>query len=87
LFTFDYCSFQSYVAALSESFTLKFRLVKSLLFTLPQRVQIQAGEAGSLPEAHTCFNMLVLPICRSLPELENRLRIALTEGLEGFELA
>lgn len=48
--------------------------------------QIEAGAPTALPVAHTCFNMLVLPVCASLQQLEGKLRIALTEGLEGFEL-
>ncbi|EKX46500.1 hypothetical protein GUITHDRAFT_86719 [Guillardia theta CCMP2712] len=39
-----------------------------------------------LPEAHVCFNQLVLPPAGSEEILREKLRIAVREGREGFEL-
>uniref|UniRef100_UPI00358E8D0A apoptosis-resistant E3 ubiquitin protein ligase 1 isoform X2 n=1 Tax=Myxine glutinosa TaxID=7769 RepID=UPI00358E8D0A len=39
---------------------------------------------GTLPTAHTCFNQLCLPTYDSCQELHKMLKIAITEGSEGF---
>ena len=40
-----------------------------------------------LPTAHTCFNQLCLPRYSSPEILHARLRVAITEGCEGFAMA
>ena len=52
----------------------------------PQRFQIQRayGAADRLPSAHTCFNQLDLPEYGSKEQLAARLRMAISEGHEGF---
>jgi len=39
-----------------------------------------------LPEAHVCFNQLVLPPALSQSTLAEKLMLAVREGREGFEL-
>ncbi|CAG2174693.1 unnamed protein product [Oppiella nova] len=39
---------------------------------------------GVLPTAHTCFNQICLPEYDSYEQFERALRIAITEGGEGF---
>ena len=39
-----------------------------------------------LPEAHVCFNQLVLPPAASQAALKDKLMLAVREGREGFEL-
>ncbi len=53
------------------------------------RFQLAPGETeqGSLPTAHTCFNMICLPEHRSYKEFERALLTAINEGGEGFGLA
>lgn len=41
----------------------------------------------SLPQAHTCFNKLDLPLYRSFEELHDRLKLAITFGNQGFGFA
>lgn len=41
---------------------------------------------GNLPTAHTCFNQICLPDYNSFEDLDRALRIAITEGSEGFGL-
>ena len=41
---------------------------------------------GTLPTAHTCFNQICLPDYESFEEFDRSLRIAITEGNEGFGL-
>ncbi len=41
-------------------------------------------EQGSLPTAHTCFNLLVLPDAENYQQLERVLLTAVREGSEGF---
>lgn len=41
---------------------------------------------GTLPLAHTCFNQICLPDYDSFEDFERSLRIAITEGNEGFGL-
>ncbi len=56
---------------------------------LRPRFQVAPGETdpGSLPTAHTCFNMICLPEQRSYKEFERALLTAINEGGEGFGLA
>lgn len=54
---------------------------------LRPKFQIGPAPAHTLPVARTCFNMLLLPCVDNLAELEEKLRRAITDGLEGFELA
>lgn len=50
-----------------------------------QRISIHKDpNAHQLPKAHTCFNQLDLPNYHSKDILKERLRIAITEGHEGF---
>jgi hypothetical protein len=42
------------------------------------------GGQGSLPTAHTCFNLLVLPDAENYQQLERVLLTAVREGSEGF---
>lgn len=41
---------------------------------------------GTLPCSHTCFNTIVLPDYENYESFEKSLRIAITEGSEGFGL-
>ncbi|GIY39738.1 apoptosis-resistant E3 ubiquitin protein ligase 1 [Caerostris extrusa] len=41
---------------------------------------------GNLPTAHTCFNQLCLPDYDSYEQFEKALRLAISEGSEGFGL-
>ncbi|XP_075591569.1 apoptosis-resistant E3 ubiquitin protein ligase 1 isoform X3 [Dermatophagoides farinae] len=41
---------------------------------------------GTLPTAHTCFNQICLPDYDSFEDFDRSLRIAITEGSEGFGL-
>lgn len=41
---------------------------------------------GTLPTAHTCFNQICLPDYDSFADFDRSLRIAITEGSEGFGL-
>uniref|UniRef100_A0A8C4WWT8 HECT-type E3 ubiquitin transferase n=2 Tax=Eptatretus burgeri TaxID=7764 RepID=A0A8C4WWT8_EPTBU len=45
---------------------------------------IASTSHGTLPTAHTCFNQLCLPTYDSCQELHKMLKIAITEGSEGF---
>ena len=45
------------------------------------------GQRDRLPHAHTCFNQLDLPAYSSLEDMRRLVRIAITEGNEGFGLA
>lgn len=50
---------------------------------------VQVGEhlrGGGLPQAHVCFNQLVLPPSPSLQDLRTKLLTAVREGRDGFEL-
>jgi len=42
---------------------------------------------NALPTAHTCFNILDLPLYDSIEELEKKLLLAILEGKEGFGFA
>lgn len=39
---------------------------------------------GNLPTAHTCFNQICMPDYDSFQQFDRALRIAITEGSEGF---
>lgn len=55
---------------------------------LVPRFQINSSMSfGTLPTAHTCFNQICLPDYDSFEEFDRALRIAITEGSEGFGLA
>eukprot|EP00658_Telonema_sp_P-2_P043981 TRINITY_DN31859_c0_g1_i1.p1 TRINITY_DN31859_c0_g1~~TRINITY_DN31859_c0_g1_i1.p1 ORF type:complete len:272 (-),score=52.31 TRINITY_DN31859_c0_g1_i1:406-1221(-) len=43
--------------------------------------------AGALPTSSTCFNMLKLPQCSSLEDLEERLHVVVRHGCEGFSFS
>ncbi|UXI16511.1 transcription factor [Sarcoptes scabiei] len=54
---------------------------------LTPRFQITSSlNFGSLPTAHTCFNQICLPDYDSFEDFDRALRIAITEGSEGFGL-
>lgn len=48
---------------------------------------MSSGERNSLPTAHTCFNMICLPVHDEFTNFEQSLLTAITEGNEGFGLA
>ena len=56
---------------------------------LRPRFQVGPGEAapGSLPTAHTCFNMICLPEHPTFEDFQRALHTAISEGAEGFGLA
>ena len=45
---------------------------------------MSSGERNSLPTAHTCFNMICLPVHDEFIHFEQSLLTAITEGNEGF---
>ncbi|KAG8562140.1 hypothetical protein GDO81_015601 [Engystomops pustulosus] len=45
---------------------------------------IGAPSHGTLPTAHTCFNQLCLPTYDSYDEMHRMLKLAISEGCEGF---
>jgi hypothetical protein len=47
-------------------------------------LKISVWVQGSLPTAHTCFNLLVLPDAENYQQLERVLLTAVREGSEGF---
>ncbi|KAG8182939.1 hypothetical protein JTE90_010568 [Oedothorax gibbosus] len=52
---------------------------------LNPKFHISAAQTfGNLPTAHTCFNQLCLPDYDSYEQFEKALRLAVTEGNEGF---
>lgn len=54
---------------------------------LNPRFQISSSLTyGTLPTAHTCFNQICLPDYDAFEDLDRSLRIAITEGSEGFGL-
>ncbi|KAH9406533.1 Apoptosis-resistant E3 ubiquitin protein ligase 1 [Tyrophagus putrescentiae] len=54
---------------------------------LNPRFQISSSLTyATLPTAHTCFNQICLPDCDSFDAFDRSLRIAITEGSEGFGL-
>jgi HECT-domain (ubiquitin-transferase) len=52
----------------------------------PQKFQIHKayGPSARLPSAHTCFNQLDLIEYESKEQMEDRLKLAIREGSEGF---
>ena len=53
----------------------------------PFTVQVGAHlKRRDLPEAHVCFNQLVLPPCETRTILRDKVILAVREGREGFEL-
>ena len=48
------------------------------------QISWSAAARGSLPTAHTCFNLLVLPDAENYQQLERVLLTAVREGSEGF---
>eukprot|EP00056_Hartaetosiga_gracilis_P016861 m.243836 g.243836 ORF g.243836 m.243836 type:complete len:223 (-) comp48283_c0_seq1:2-670(-) len=51
------------------------------------RLLIQDGEGiDRLPEAHTCFNQLVLPKFSSFEKCREMITLAITEGYSGFSM-
>ena len=55
----------------------------------PQKFQIHKDRMGALrlPQAHTCYNQLDLPEYTSFEQLQTMLKLAITEGSEGFGFA
>jgi E3 ubiquitin-protein ligase HUWE1 len=45
------------------------------------------GDTALLPQAHTCFNQLDLPVYNTANELRDKLLLAIKEGSEGFGFA
>jgi len=48
---------------------------------------VSYGGLNRLPTAHTCFNELILPDYESCEKLHQSLKVAITEGVVGFELS
>ncbi|XP_053553158.1 apoptosis-resistant E3 ubiquitin protein ligase 1 [Bombina bombina] len=80
------CSFtQEELARLLQFTTGSSQLPPGGFSALCPSFQIIGSPArGTLPTAHTCFNQLCLPTYESYEEMHKMLKLAISEGCEGF---